>query len=150
MSISRVLTGFRLFAGEKLNEIIDAINSVQGAPGSTAAAGAFTNLSLNGTRTETPQTLVATGATQGNAAQITGARVIVTVSASTQGVKLPTAATGKVVAVNVGGTKGVKVYPATGDKISTASTNAAVLLVADKGNIYIAQNAVTWLVTKGA
>lgn len=48
------------------------------------------------------------------------------------------------------GTKGVKVYPNTGDKISTASTNAAVALVLDKANIYVAKDAITWVVMKGA
>ncbi len=76
--------------------------------------------------------------------------MVVTVTASTQGVKLPTAATGRIVRVAVGGTVGVKVYPFAGDKISTASTNVAVLLAADKTNVYLAKDAVTWLVQKGA
>lgn len=33
MAIARVLTGFRLFAGEKLNEIINTLNSVAGGTG---------------------------------------------------------------------------------------------------------------------
>lgn len=125
-----------------------AVNGTLGA--TTPATASVTDLTVNGIRTEVPQILAAAGASQGTAAAITKSRVIVTVTASTQGVKLPTAATGKVVSVNVGGTVGVLVYPGTSDKISTASTNAAVLLAADKGNIYIAKDAVTWLVTKGA
>lgn len=94
--------------------------------------------------------IAAAGATQGTATQITTSNVIVTVTASTQGVKLPTAATGKKVTVIVPGTVGVKVYPSTGDKISTGSTNAAVALGADNGNIYLAKDAVTWALLAGA
>lgn len=94
--------------------------------------------------------LAAAGASQGNAAQITTRSVIVTVTASTQGVKLPAAATGLQVQVFVPGTKGVKVYPFTADKISTAATNVAVALVADKANIYRAIDTVTWAVLRGA
>lgn len=94
--------------------------------------------------------LAAAGATQGNAAQITAMVTIVTVTASTEGVKLPAAATGLMRRVFCPGTIGVKVYPFTGDKISTAATNAAVALVADKANIYIAKDSVTWAVQKGA
>lgn len=96
------------------------------------------------------QILAAAGATQGNAGVITRSVVIVTVTASTQGVKLPTAATGKQVRVHCPGTVGVKVYPNTNDKISTASTNVAVALVADKANLYIAKDADVWTVQKGA
>lgn len=96
------------------------------------------------------QILAATGATQGNAALISAVRVLVTVTASTEGVKLPAASTGKMVQVFCPGAVGVKVYPFTGDKISTASTNAAVALVADKANIYIAKDQTTWAVQRGA
>lgn len=98
----------------------------------------------------TPQILAAAGSTQLGAGVITRSFVIVTVTASTQGVLLPTAATGKQVRVHCPGTVGVKVYPFTGDKISTASTNAAVVLAADKANLYLAKDTVTWVVQKGA
>jgi hypothetical protein len=116
----------------------------------TPAAATVTDYSGNGTTTQTPQILAAAGTSQGTATAITKAIVIVTVTASTQGVKLPTAATGKMVRVMVPGTVGVKVYPATGDKISTGATNAAVALAADKANLYVAKDAITWAVMKGA
>lgn len=116
----------------------------------TAAPGSFTNASQNGSDTHIPQILVAAGATQGTAGVITKSRVIVTVTASTQGVKLPTAVTGLEVAVRVPGTVGVKVYPFAGDKIDAASTNSAQALVAGKGNIFLARDAVTWVTIKGA
>lgn len=94
--------------------------------------------------------LAAAGATQGNATAITKMLTIVTVTASTEGVKLPLAATGLMRRIFCPGTVGVKVYPNTGDKISTAATNAAVALVADKSNLYIAKDATTWAVMKGA
>lgn len=169
-AISNVLTGFRLFAGEKLNEIIAQVNNLtgNGTPGAvTGTTGAFsgavnaasvsatsastTNQSLGqGTLTELPTIVAAAGATQGTATALTKYLNIITCTASSQGVKLPTAATGVQVRVMIGGTKGVKVYPATADRISTAATNAAVALVADKSNLYVAQNASLWLVQKGA
>ncbi len=159
-AISNVLTGFRLFAGEKLNEIIAQVNNLTGngtagpVSGTTGAfSGAVSAASFSSTGnafTQTPTVLAAAGATQGNAAAITKAFIIVTVSASTEGVKLPTASTGLTVKVACPGTKGVKVYPFAGDKISTAATNTAVALVADKTNIYWAKDATTWTVLKGA
>lgn len=107
-------------------------------------------LSLLGLGPGGQTTIAAAGASQGNATAITSRVTIVTVTASTQGVKLPTATTGLQVMVMVPGTKGVKVYPFSGDKISTAATNVAVALVADKANIYRAIDAVTWAVMKGA
>lgn len=116
-----------------------------GISGSQGAGFRFT-----GGLTPEVQILAAAGATQGNAAAITKDVVIVTVTASTQGVKLPTAVTNRQIRVHCPGTVGVKVYPNTNDKISTASTNVAVALVADKANIYIAKDATTWAVMKGA
>lgn len=113
--------------------------------GGTISGGTFTGVSIN-----KPQILAAVGATQGGAGVITSSMVIVTVTASTEGVKLPTATTGKTIQVMVPGTIGVKVYPFAGDRISTAATNAAVALVADKANIYVAKDTVTWAVMKGA
>lgn len=148
-TLSHVLTGFRLFAGETLNTIIDAVNTNTNKLAGTGSA-TLNSPTTTGLQVQTPTIVAAAGATQGGATQITTSRVIVTVTASTEGVKLPTAATGKLVYINVGGTVGVKVYPFTNDKISTASTNVAVALAADKGNVYIAKDATTWLVTKGA
>jgi hypothetical protein len=108
----------------------DEVNAALGS--TTPAAEAVLALTQNGAQVSMPQILAAAGATQGTAGAITKGTVIVTVTASTQGVKLPTAATGQRVRVMCPGTVGVKVYPNTGDKISTA------------------KDAVTWAVQKGA
>lgn len=96
------------------------------------------------------QTLAAAGATQGNAAQITGKRVVVTVTASTQGIKLPVAVAGLEVEVYAAPTVGVKVYPNTNGKIGASSTNASVTLAAAKASKYVAISATSWRVLTGA
>lgn len=152
--------GYRLMKGESINEIIRRVNGTDngdykgafnGTVGATTpAAGVFTNLSQTGYRIAVPQTLAAAGATQGNAAAITSSVVMVTVTASTQGVKLPTAVTGLQVTICAASGKGVKVYPFSGDRIQGAATNAAVALVLNKSSIFIAADAVNWRVVKGA
>lgn len=97
-----------------------------------------------------PQVLAAAGATQGGAGVIASSNVIVTVTASTQGVKLPTAATGLSIRVFCPGTIGVKVYPAANGKLDAIATNTAVVLVAGKANVYFARDATRWLTEKGA
>ncbi len=96
--------------------------------------------------------VAAAGATQGTAALIGAVLMaIVTVTASTEGVRLPTAATNRMVFVTVPGTKGVKIYPFSGDQIDAAGTNASVALVAGKGNLYYAKNTSQWYTAiKGA
>lgn len=97
-------------------------------------------------------TIAAAGATQGNATQVPEnvGYVAVTVTASSQGIKLPTAATNKRVVVLAASAKGVKVYPFTGDRIQGAATNVAVALVLNKSSEYIAVDANNWRVLKGA
>jgi hypothetical protein len=97
-----------------------------------------------------PQVLAAAGATQGTAGVITGGTVIVTVTASTQGVKLPVASTGAQCKVFMPGTVGVKVYPNTNARLDTTATNIAVVLVAGKANVYYARDATRWITDKGA
>lgn len=153
MAIARVLTGFRLFAGEKLNEIINAVNSIQGATGSTPGAGSFSTLKATALMTFAPQIAVAAGSnSQANALPITKSRVVVaTVSATTRAVRLPVAATGLEVVIFNAGTTGVKVYPATGDKITTGATNAVgTAIIKNKSVHYYAQDALTWRTLVGA
>lgn len=80
-----------------------------------------------------PQVLAAAGATQGAAGAIAGKIVIVTVTASTEGVVLKAVATGALTTVSVPGTVGVKIYPPANGKIDSAATNAALALAAGKG-----------------
>lgn len=116
-----------------------------GVSGNQAQGWRFT-----GSHTAVPETVAAAGATQGGAAQITNDLVFVTVTASTQGVKLPTASTGRQVRVFVPGSVGVKVYPNTNGKLDASSTNAAVVLAAGKANLYVAKNTTQWYTQKGA
>lgn len=101
-----------------------------------------------------PSTVAAAGATQGNATAISSRlAVVTTATASSKGVKLPAAATGlEVVVANTGPTFGVKVYPASGDKINALSTNAAdtTVLAALKATKYIAVDATKWVTLRGA
>lgn len=96
--------------------------------------------------------LAAAGATQGTATQIpdTASVIIVTTTLSSEGVKLPTAATGKRVTVVAMSAKGVKVYPFTDDRIQGAASNVAVALVLNKTSQFLAVDAVNWRVFKGS
>lgn len=99
------------------------------------------------------QTVAAAGSnSQANAALINrGNVIVVTVSATTRGVKLPVAVTGMQVQVMNGGASAVKPYPNTNGKIGAASTNAAgTAIAANKGSIYVAQNTTLWRVISGA
>lgn len=111
-------------------------------------AGAWNTVTAPGVVEQ--QTLAAAGASQGNAALITGKRVIVTVTASTQGVKLPVGFAGREIEVYAAGTVGVKVYPGSGAKIGATSTNGSRTLAADKAAKYVAISATQWRVLTGA
>ncbi len=126
-------TGYRLPAGEWFNAIIARINTLFGA--------------------SAIQIVAAAGATQGNATAISalkGLIVKITVTASTEGVKLPVASTGMQVTVLADPAVGVKVYPFTNGIIGSAATNAAVALVKNKGNIYVGMDTRRWRVIVGS
>lgn len=97
------------------------------------------------------QKVAAFGASQGNATQIGVAAfsVVVTVTASTEGVKLPSAATGLQYRVLANPTVGVKVYPFLGDVIGAAATNGAYALVKNTVTTFFAVDTVFWRVMKG-
>lgn len=100
-----------------------------------------------------PSQIVAAAGTssQTNATAITKSGfVITTVTNSTRGIRLPTAATGRMVWGNNAGAFAALVYPGTNDRINALSTNAALLLTAAKGALYRARDAVTWDVMTGA
>lgn len=132
-----------------------ALASVLAAPGeiggTTPGKGNFAGLSNSGASSTTPSTVAAAGATQGNATAI-GASVtdvIVTVTASTQGLKLPTASLGKRLRVWPDTVKGNKLYPATGGKVGAAATNAAISVVANKPVDLLGVSATAWRVQVG-
>lgn len=126
-------TGARLPFGEWFNAIINRVNQLFGA----AAI----------------QIVAAAGATQGTATAISavkGLLVKVTVTASTEGVKLPVASTGLCIYVLADPAVGVKVYPAANGIIGSAATNAAVALVKNKANLYVGVDTRRWRVQVGA
>lgn len=97
--------------------------------------------------------VAAAGASQGTATALptTAQNVQVTVTASTEGVLLPIPSTGKVRRIFVPGTVGVKVYPPLHCFLDAGASNAATLLAAGKGNIYIGTDATHWkTMVKGA
>jgi hypothetical protein len=100
----------------------------------------------------TPQLLQATGSnSQSNAAPIsTPSVVVVKVSASTRGIRLPVAATGLTELITNAGAHSLHVFPASGNRIGTAATNASTTVAAGKGGIFFAQDATTWRVILGA
>lgn len=84
---------------------------------------------------------------QANATELAAwVNIVTTVSATTRAVKLPTAATGKMVQIHNAAATAVKVYPNTNDKIVAAATNAvgASTIATRKGAIYVAKDAQTW------
>ncbi len=107
---------------------------------------------VSGAFTSVPATVAAAGSTQGGATLIGNFMFVrITVTASTEGVRLPTAATGRVIFAYVPGTVGAKIYPFSGDKIDSSSTNSAIALAAGKGSLYVAQNTSQWYTAvKGA
>jgi hypothetical protein len=156
--LNQFAQGFRIPWGQDLNNVVDAVNNVTG--NGTAGAVAATTLTTTGnistvqnakTVTNSFQTLTAAGATQGDATAITGSKAIITVAltASTKGVKLPTAATGLEVLIANAATFGVKVYPATNGKLGASATNAAIVLAINKANRYIAVNTTRWILQVG-
>jgi hypothetical protein len=97
--------------------------------------------------------VAAAGATQGGATALPllAQNVMVTVTASTEGVILPAPTTGKVRRIFVPGTVGVKVYPPAHCFLDTGASNVAIVLAAGKGNIYIATDTTHWkTMVKGA
>jgi hypothetical protein len=117
----------------------------------TASNAATHDLSVAHAFILTPQLMQATGSnSQAGAAPITTpAAVVVTVSAATRGVRLPAARAGLTELVNNAGNFSVQVFPAAGDKIGVAATNASFVLGFDKGAIFFAQDDTTWRVIRG-
>lgn len=98
------------------------------------------------------QTVAAFGASQGNATAITlpAGTVSVTVTASTEGVKLPVASTGARFMLLADPSVGAKVYAATGGKIGAATTaSTAYALVKNTATTFVGVDATHWRVFKG-
>lgn len=93
-------------------------------------------------------TVAAAGSnSQANSTAITKRITVVsTVSSTARGVRLPAPTVGDYYEVYNGSATTMNVYPASGGKIGTASTNAAATLAANKGSRYWAQTATQWRV----
>lgn len=76
--------------------------------------------------------------------------IIAAISATTRGVRLPTAAAGLIYMVINAATTGMNVYPHTNGKIHTGSTNAAYDLLKAKAVLFAARDTNTWQVLIGA
>lgn len=121
---------------------------------SNLAAGTATAQTLTAAQAFvlTPQLVQATGSnSQAQAAPITAPSVVVTtVDASSRGIRLPAATAGLTELIANAGAHSVHVFPASGDRIGAAATNASTTLAAGKGGIFFAQDATTWRVILGA
>ena len=103
------------------------------------------NVSVSGFHIRSVATsIIAAGTTQGTATALTKEiNVVATVSAS-QGVRLPTAVAGMVITItNTSGTE-VLVYPATGGRINTLSTNIAYGVAPGATIQFIAPSTTQW------
>jgi hypothetical protein len=123
-------------------------------PGSViaVASGSIDSLTVGHAFILTPQLMQATGSnSQADAAPITTpAAVVVTVSTSSRGVRLPAAVSGLTEMIhNTAGTF-VRVFPASNDRIGANATNESIGLEPGKGGIFFAQDTTTWRVILGA
>lgn len=128
----------------------------------TAALGEFSTLKVAGQDVTARfgafpvlpfQALAAVGASQASASAITQGRVVVSCTASSQGVRLPTLASagiGAVVEGQIPGTRGVKIYPDANSLIDAAATNAALAVAAGKGVNFRRRTATQWITFKSA
>lgn len=90
--------------------------------------------------------VAATGSAQGDAAALTGLINVVSAGDDTKGVILPAAAAagpGPVYVLN-SGSAGLKIYPATSDKINNGSANAAITILENTMAIFVATAADNW------
>lgn len=144
-------TGWRLPNGDWFNDIINRVNGL--VAGTIQMIVNATNFSMDGVLTMGAQLATAAGSnSQANALAITKSNVVaVVVAATTRALRLPAAATGKVVSISNAAALAVKVYPATGDRIGAAATNAVGAAIATmKANTYRAVDATRWVVEVGA
>lgn len=164
-AIVKGLPGYRLIDGSIVNQLIDQANNATGngtpgpmtassftATGPNSLSGA-TTYGSGSTKAFIASVIAAAGATQGTATLIPSGKVVVTASASTEGIKLPVWATGlEVDVLNVGTAHKFKVYPNVNAKVSTGASNAAdaTLLAVMKNTVYKAVLTNTWIADRSA
>lgn len=82
---------------------------------------------------------------QANSTALTASiNIVATVSATTRGVRLPTAEAGDIVIVKNKSATLMNVYPATGAAINALSANAAYDLSAATSAMFVAESATLW------
>jgi hypothetical protein len=89
-------------------------------------------------------TITAAGATQGAATAMTKTYNVVTTATADQGVKLPSAGTGKQLTVVNATSVTIKVYPAAGEQINSLSANAAKSLAAGATMDLVCTSGTAW------
>lgn len=158
--LSQVQKGFRLPKGEWFNDIINRVNGIVAGTlngtwtgtfngilgGTTPAAATVTDFAQNGTMSRTSETVAAAGSTIADATLIGGTKsvVLITTTTSAEGVRLPAPVAGKRLELFAPTGLNVNVYPTTGGTIGAAATNAAVVLTANKGQIFQGESATAW------
>lgn len=120
-----------------------AIASALAGGGSPIVAAGITN---TGDQTTPPVAVAAAGATQGNATLVPAGAldIVMSATASTEGIRLRSAVTGRLKRVWASPTVGGKVYPATGQIIGAAATNAAKLVAKNTMVQFYAADATHW------
>lgn len=143
-NFTKFVDGYRLINGTKLNRLFTGAESLQSisVTGQTTIGGPLVNGIAN---------VKATGASAGTARAIstTANIVYVSVTASTEGVKLPAAATGRAITIIASPTVGVKVYAnAAGQSIAAGTTNTTATTVPLNNSItFQAISKTKWLVS---
>lgn len=117
----------------------------------TVSSGTIETLNVTQAFVLTPQLVTAAGSnSQAAATPITRpAAVIVTVSATSRGVRLPPASPGLTELITNAGDRSVRIFPASGDRIGVLATNQGTSMPFGKGAIFLAQDDTTWRVIQG-
>jgi hypothetical protein len=89
-------------------------------------------------------TVAATGSTQSDAASIATGFTLVSAADATKGVKLPTAAAGKICIVKNNVNAVLKIWPATGDAINAITADGSMSIAALTSAVLVAYDATTW------
>ena len=142
------ITGFATIEGKRLNDMVAVLNGSTGFGTGTPPNSTANNESIVGTFTTTPVRVAAAGASQGTATAMPATAFVVMVSAtaSTEGVKLPTAVTGKQYKVVASPTVGNKIYGGAAGQLIGANTTATTAQVLAKNTsvLFIAYDATHW------
>lgn len=146
--IPRVPTGYRLFAGEFVNTLVDALNTLISGSGVvsdlTAATLTATRFSVgvNGDAT------ARAGGGQASATQLSpGFTVVATVATGADSVKLPAGSVGLTAIVRNSGANSMQVFGNGTDTINGVATGTGVAQAANTTAVYVcktAQPAAAW------